>query len=168
MSRIQEIRQSTRTFLNDRTPQERRLIAFAAAFFVVAVVYLLLLEPAIVGRSQLSKNLPALRQQVAELQGMTSEATTLSAAVSQPVGPVTRETIEAALARQGLKAQSVTVTGEFIRVQFSAVPFPALTSWLDDARRTARLSVTEASITSLPQAGSVDASLTLRQQRSAG
>lgn len=168
MNRIQEIRQSAQTFLNDRTAQERRLIAFASVFLVLALIYLLLLEPAIEGRAQLQKNLPQLRQQVAELQAMTAEASTLAKASSQPASPATRESIEASLARQGLKAQNVTVTGEFVRLQLSGVAFAGLANWLEEARRTSRLSVSEATITGLSQPGSVDASLTLRQQRSGG
>lgn len=167
MNRFREMRQSARTFWNDRTPQERRLLGFGGAFVVLALIYALLIEPAIEGRAQLTKSLPAMRQQVAELQAMTAEASALTQAASQPVTPATQASVEASLGRQGLKPGNLSVSGEFIRVQLSAVPFPALAAWLDDARRTMRLNVTEASVSGLPQAGSVDASLTLRQQRSA-
>lgn len=167
MNRFQEMRQSARAFWNDRTPQERRLLAIGGAVAALALIYALLLEPAIEGRAQLAKGLPAMRQQVAELQAMTAEASGIAQAASQPVAPATQASVEASLGRQGLKAGNLSVSGEYIRVQFSGVPFPALAAWLDDARRGMRLNVTEASVSGLPQAGTVDASLTLRQQRNA-
>lgn len=166
MNRFQEIRQSARVFWNDRTAQERRLLSFGGLFLLLALVYIILLEPAIEGRTQLRKNLPVMRQQVAELQAMTGDASALTQAAAQPAGPVTQASVESSLGRQGMKAQSVNVTGEFVRLQLSGVPFAALAAWLDEARRAMRLSVTEATVNGLPQAGSVDANLTLRQQRS--
>lgn len=164
MSRLTQMTRSASGFMNERTPQERRLIAFGAAFLVLALLYLLLIEPALEGRAQLKKNLPALRQQTAELQTLAAEAAALGPVDAQPTAPATKETLEASLARQGLKAQNLTVTGDFVRVQFAAVPFPAMATWLDEVRQSSRLSVSEASVTALPEPGSVNATVTMRQQ----
>lgn len=166
MNQFRQAMAAASGYLNERTPQERKLIAFAAVFLVLALTYMLLIEPAVEGRAQLAKNLPALRQQAVELQTMAAEAATLAPADMQPATPATKESLEAALARQGLKAQNLTLTGDFVRVQFAAAPFPAIANWLDEVRRTSRLSVSEASVTALAEPGSVNATLTMRQQRS--
>ena len=61
---------------------------------------------------------------------------------------------------------SSVLTGEFAKVQMASTSFGGLIDWLDDAQKTARLSVVEASITALPAVGMVDANITLRQQKS--
>jgi general secretion pathway protein M len=98
-----------------RTEQERRFLAIGGAVVLAALLYLLLVDPAIEGRAQLRRQLPQLRQQAAELQAMAQEAATL-----------------------------------------------------DEQRRANRLLVQDAVVTSLPAAGQVDASLTLRQNTGSG
>ncbi|MBC7726725.1 MAG: type II secretion system protein M, partial [Microbacteriaceae bacterium] len=78
---------------------------------------------------------------------------------------LTRVGLEAALQRRGLKAQSVSVSGEIVRLQFAASSFSALTEWLNEARAGFQLSVTEATVTAQPTPDIVNASLTLRQQK---
>ena len=78
---------------------------------------------------------------------------------------ISRESIEAALALKGLKAQSVMLTGDFVKVQLTAVSFANTLGWLDDLQKTAMLSVVDANVVALAQADMVDATLTLRQQR---
>lgn len=157
--------------LNDfwaaRNPRERRMITIALWAIGLAIVYLLLLEPAINGRARLLQQMPAMRQQVAQMQAMARELKAAPAAprADAPVEAVTRESLEASLARAGLKAQSSSVTGEFIRLQFSDVSFASLVGWLDDARKNRRISVVEASVVAQSQSDRVNATLTLRQQR---
>ncbi|MDO8301225.1 type II secretion system protein GspM [Lacisediminimonas sp.] len=151
-----------------RNPRERKMIAAAAAAIVLALLYLLLIEPAISGREQLRKNLPALRQQVAQMQSMAREiqaAPPASAASAPLAAPVTRESLEAGLAGAGLKAQTISVSGEFVRLQLNGVSFAALVGWLDQAGKSLGMSVVETSIVAQTQPDSVNANLTLRQQR---
>ena len=64
--------------------------------------------------------------------------------------------------------QSVTLTGEFARLQLTGVSFANLVAWLDAQRRENRVGVQESTIAALAVAGQVDASLTLRQDTGAG
>jgi len=66
---------------------------------------------------------------------------------------------EAILAGSG----SLTLTGEYAKVQFNNVSFANLVAWLDAQRRENRIQVQDAAFTGLPAAGQVDATLTLRQ-----
>ena len=165
--RLGAVTRPLQDYWSARNPRERRLIAIALWTVVLAVLYLLLLEPAINGRAQLTKELPALRQQVLQMQSMARElkAAPAAAASESAAQPVTRESMEAALGRAGLKAQSISVSGEFIRLQLNDVSFASLVGWLDEAGKTLRISVVEASIVAQPQSDRVNATLTLRQQR---
>jgi general secretion pathway protein M len=165
-NRLNGLKESLSAFWMERNARERNVLTLASVVIVLALLYLLFISPALDGRAQLQKNLPALRQQAAELQALAKQASTV-AAVSAPPAPVlTKESIEAALARQGLKPQSVVNTGELTKVQLSSSSFSGLVNWLDEMQKTARLSLVEANIEALAPVDTVNASLTLRQQRS--
>jgi general secretion pathway protein M len=148
-----------------RNPRERGMIAAAAAAIVLALLYLLLIEPATSGREQLRKSLPALRQQAAHMQSMVREIQAAPATNLPAAAQVTRESLEAGLAGAGLKAQNISVSGEFVRLQLNGVSFSALVGWLDKAGKSMGMSVVETSIVAQTQPDSVNANLTLRQQR---
>ena len=160
-------KQSFSEFWAVRDARERAMLSAAAAVVLLGLIYALLIAPALTGREQLHKNLPELRQQVAQLQALSKEAAALS---GKPAAPpiamamaISKENIEAALARNGLKPQSVMLTGDFAKVQLAAVSFAGTLEWLDEMQKTARLAVVEASIVALAQPDRVDATLTLRQ-----
>jgi general secretion pathway protein M len=164
---IAQVRERATTQWLARTEQERRFLAVGGAVVLLAILYLALVDPAVEGRARLNRALPQLRQQAAELQAMAQEANSLARAPTVQVVPLTRETVGASLNARGLTAQSLSVTGEYIKVQMTNVAFPGLAAWLDEQRRANRVLVQDASITSLPAAGQVDASLTLRQNTGA-
>lgn len=146
-----------------RTDQERKFLAVGGAVVLVALVYALLLAPAVEGRDSLRASLPALRQQAAQLQTLAAEAQALAANPAPPAAPMTAEALNASMAQRGLKAGSLTMTGEYAKLQFNGVSFANLVAWLDAQRRENRVQVHDASFTALPALGQVDATLTLRQ-----
>lgn len=151
-----------------RTEQERRFLAIGGAVVLAALLYLLLIDPAVEGRAQLRRSLPQLRQQAAELQAMAQEATALAQAPEVHVVPLTRDAVNASLTGRGLNPQSLSVTGEYIKLQLNNVAYANLAAWLDEQRRANRVLVQDATVTALPAAGQVDASLTLRQNTGSG
>jgi general secretion pathway protein M len=150
-----------------RTEQERRFLTIGGAVVLLAFLYLVLVEPAVEGRAQLRRSLPQLRQQAAELQAMAQEAGNLAHAPSTPVAPLSRDTVNTSLSGRGLTPQSLSMTGEYIKLQLNNVSFANLAAWLDEQRRANRVLVQDAVVTALPVAGQVDASLTLRQNTGA-
>lgn len=158
--------QSVSELWNARNPRERAMLSAAAAVAGLGLIYVVLIAPALSGRDQLNKNLPVLRQQVAQLQALSKEAAGLSDRTAQSVAPISKESIEAALARKGLKPQSVGLTGDIVRVQLPSVSFAGLLDWLDDMQKTSLLSVVDANIVALSQPDMVNATLTLRQPKS--
>ncbi|WP_198118074.1 type II secretion system protein GspM [Massilia rhizosphaerae] len=151
-----------------RTEQERRFLAVGGAVVLAALLYLLLVDPAIEGRAQLRRQLPQLHKQAAELQAMAQEATTLAQAPEVHVVPLTREAVSSSLSGRGLNPESLSINGEYIKLQLNNASFANLATWLDEQRRANRLLVQDATVTALPAAGQVDASLTLRQNTGSG
>jgi general secretion pathway protein M len=162
---MNELKQALLTFWSERNQRERTMLIIAIAVVVAGLLYLLLINPAISGRRDLQKRLPALRQQAAELQAMAKETATLSGKTLPPAAAVTKESLEASLTRRGLKPQSVSLTGDLAKVQLSAASFANITAWLNEMQQTARLTVVEANVEALLQSDSVNATLTLRQQK---
>jgi general secretion pathway protein M len=165
-----KIRVPAAAYWAQRNQRERGLLGAAAALIVLSCIYLLLVEPAWSGRIRLQKDLPVLRQQAAELQALTARAASLTGLQAERTAPtLTKDAVEMALKVKGLSAQSVALSGELARVQLSGVAFAGLLDWLDNAQKNSQWQVVEANI-SAPgganvQPGTVNASLTLRQQK---
>ena len=162
-SLLNQSRQSLAEFWIARDARERAMLAAAAATAALGLFYALLIDPALTGRDQLNKNLPELRRQVAQLQELAKEAATFSGKSAPPAAAMSEEGIKTALARKGLKPQSVLLTGDFVKVQLAAVSFSGTLAWLDDMQKSARLSVVDANIVALAQPDTVNATFTLRQ-----
>lgn len=162
-SLLNQSKQSLAEFWAARDARERAMLTVAAAVAVFGLFYALLIAPALNGRNQLNKNLPELRQQVAQLQALSKEAAAYSGQPAPPAMAMSKESIEASLAGKGLKPQSVMLTGELAKVQLATASFTGTLEWLDDMQKTARLSVVEANIVALAQPDMVNAILTLRK-----
>lgn len=162
-TRLKAFAQPLSAFWVERNARERSVLVLAALAILLALVWLLLIDPALAGRAQLEKSLPALRQQAAELQALSKQALALDNGAAPPVASATRENIETSLARKGLKPQSVAVTGQLVKVQLAAASFAAIVAWLDEMQKTARLPLAEGNIETLAAVDTVNATLTLRQ-----
>jgi general secretion pathway protein M len=164
---IAQYRERVKALWLARTEQERRFLSVGGAVVLLALLYLILVAPAAEGRAQLRRSLPQLRQQAAELQAMAQEAARLAAAPSTQATPLTREAVNTGLSSRSLTPQSLSMTGEYIKLQLNNVSFANLVTWLDEQRRANRVLVQDAVVTALPAAGQVDATLTLRQNTGA-
>jgi general secretion pathway protein M len=160
------LRETAGTFWRDRSTRERKQLLLMAGVIVLALLYLVLVAPALSGRTQLRKSLPELRQKSADMQQLVREAAALSANAAPPPTLLSKEGIDTALGARGLKAQSIVVTDDVVRIQLTAASFSALIGWLGDMQKTARLSVIDTSIVAQSTADTVNAAMTLRQQKS--
>lgn len=148
-----------------REPRERKVLTGGAVFVGVALFYSLAIEPAWSGRASLEKSIPAQRQQLAEMNALSVQYNQLAPQLSQAVEPVTREMLESALATRGLKAQSLSISDETVKLQLQSAGYANLMEWLAETQKSFRLVVDEAKITAQSEVGQVGASLTLRQVR---
>ena len=159
---LQLFKQSFAEFWAGRDARERVMLTAAAAVGVLGLIYATLIAPAVTGRDQLNKNLPLLRQQVAQLQALAKEAAALAGQSAPPLAAMSKESIGAALMRNNLKPQSVMLSSDQVEVQLTAASFSSTLAWLDDMQKSARLAVVDANIVALPQPDMVNAKLTLR------
>jgi len=164
-SLINRSKQSFSEFWTVRDARERIMLTAAAAVIVLALTHTLLIAPPLSGRAQLNKNLPVLRQQVAQLQTLSKEAASLSEKPAPTVPAITIEDIEASLARKGLKPQSATLSNSHVQIKLASASFENTLGWLNEMQQTAQLSVVDANIVALSKPDMVDATVTLRQQR---
>lgn len=166
LNALQEFRLKIAAFWHARNEKEKNVISIGAGIFVLLLVYLTLFAPALSGRAQLYKDLPNLRLEAAEMQVLSKQATDMSAKAAVTLPTMSSESIGSLLVKRGMRPQNITVTGDFAKVQLVDVPFAGVMSWLDEIQKTSRISVSEANIVLQTTAGSVNATLTLRQQKS--
>lgn len=152
-------------FWSERDARERRMLAAGAIAVLLALIYLVGIGPAATSTSRLQRDLPQLRQQALSLQAMAREAQSLSAGALQQASLSTQESITAALTRRGIKAQSVVVTADLVRVQLNNASFAAVLDWIDEMQKVARLSVIESSFNAQAQTDIVNATVSLRQPK---
>lgn len=160
---ISGLRERASAYWLARTEQERKFLLVGGLVAALALFYLVLLEPALEGREQLRRSLPELRQQAAQLEALAGEARAVASQPAPVVTPVTRESLTASMSARGLNPASLSVSGEYTKVQLSNVSFANLMAWLDAQRLESRLMVQDAQFSAQTALGQVDATLTLRQ-----
>ncbi len=165
-ARLNDLKQSLSNFWNGRNKREQNLLSAAGGLVVFGLIYALLIDPALAGRTDLEKKLPAMRQQAAEVQALTKEASSLGTTNAVAPPPVTKESLESSLTKKGLKPQNVSVSSDMAKVQLSGASFSATVDWLNEMQKVARLTVVDATIEAQTQLDIVNASFSLRQQRS--
>lgn len=146
-----------------RSQQEQKFLTVGGGALALALLYSALIAPALDGRAKLQKDLPQLRQEAADMAALARQARELASQAPIPVAPLGRDSLNASLAARGLTPQSVSMTGDYARVQLAGVPFPSLMQWLDALRRENHLAVQDAAITAQAAPGVVDAVITLHQ-----
>ncbi len=157
-----QLRDAFTQFWAARETREKHLLLAAAAVISVALIYLLLIEPALTARHNLAKMLPQLRTEVMQLKALAIQANSLNNVNATPAPAMSSASIEASLQIHQLKARSINLTGKSAQVQLDAVSFAQTLTWLSELQSGARVSVTSAKITPLATPDQVDASFTLQ------
>ncbi len=145
--------------------RERRVLGSGAVVLGLALVWMLAFEPAWVGRERLGRELPALRAQMAQMEGLAAEARRLSGQASQASdsAPQLKAQLEQSIEAAGLKGSlaQISVSGDLIDLRFKGVPFAAWLGWFDTALRETRLRALDLAVERETAAGVVSARLTL-------
>jgi general secretion pathway protein M len=165
--RVAGVRQQASVFWLARTAQERKFLTVGGVLLLLLLIYALLIDPAITGGAKLRKELPLLRQESAEISALAQQATQLQRQAPPQVPAMTRDSLTAALTARSLTAKSISLTGEYAKLQLNGVPFATLVTWLDALRRESRIGVQDIVVTALATPGQVDATITLRQSAAA-
>ncbi|MBP8306948.1 MAG: type II secretion system protein M [Burkholderiaceae bacterium] len=154
-------------------PRERRLVTLAGGVLVLALIYLVLIEPAWQGRRNLQRELPVLRQQLSQMIALSAEARQL-ATVSPIAGEgvqALRGSIEGSLKAAGLEPmlQKLELNGELIDLRFKGIAHASWLNWMESAQRETRMRVVDLSITREADNGIVSVRMVLEApKREAG
>ena len=150
-------------FWQARHPRERRILLAGALVLSALVIWLLLVEPALQARSRWHKELPALRDQLAQMRALSADIGSLPASDAAAATELSPATIERSLDAQGLKAQSLKLADDQLDVSFTDIPFASLAEWLRQSQSSAQLIVSDATVSARDRPGRVDARLTLQR-----
>lgn len=158
-------------FWSERAPREKAILAAGAALVLLAVLYLLAIEPAATGIARLERGLPQARTQAAKLDALLAEVKNLKsrAQVAAVAPQEARGALEKSLAAAGLKAARIVPLADGdLQLAFANVPYATWAAWLARTERElgARATSVNAAATATP--GNVDVELALRLARRAG
>ena len=142
--------------------RERTMTAAAASLALLALVYLVALEPAWKARGRLGAELPRLRAQVAEIDALAQEAKRLtSRGVAVESAAAAKAAFDQTLTRANLGGVQVTVLDDRrLTVTAKNVPVAQWLSWTEEAARELRLRVSAVRISRAAVRAVVDAETT--------
>lgn len=142
--------------------RERVMTSAAASVVLLALLYLIAIEPAWKARVRLGTELPRLRAQVAEVSALALEAKQLaSRGVAVDSAAAAKVALEQSLARANLASVRVAVLDERrVTVTAGAVPVTQWLAWAEEAARESRLRVAVIRISRTAVRAVVDAEAT--------
>jgi general secretion pathway protein M len=172
MNRISSIKTTAagsglRSFWQQRTARERHVLELGGGLLALALLWLAGVEPALDGRERWRRDLPQLRADAARAQALSQQLAATPPRAANAAAAVDKAALEASLAANGLRAQSLNVQDAggvlLVRATFADVSFAALSAWLQQQQQASKLSVSEASVTARERLDCVDAQFTLRR-----
>jgi len=142
--------------------RERVMTAAAGSFTLLALFYLIAIEPAWKARERLGADLPRLRAQVAEVNSLAQEAKQLtSRGVAVESTAAAKIALEQSLARANLGGVRVAVLDERrVTVSAGAVPVTQWLAWAEETARESRLRIAVVRISRTSVRAVVDAEAT--------
>ena len=157
-----------KAFWNEREPREKTVLSLLALVVAIALVFLLLIEPATSGISRLERGLPQARKQAAQLEALLAEVKSLKARaqVATVSGQEARGAIEKSLAAAGLKAtRIVPLSDGDLQLTFANVPYATWAGWVATTERELGARTTSVVANGNATPGNVDVELALRLVR---
>jgi general secretion pathway protein M len=160
--------ETLRQFWSAREPRERLVLAGGAALAGVALLYVLLIDPAFSAIARLQRSLPNARAQSAQLEALLTEVRALKSrpAVAAASGADAPAAIEQSLAAAGLKAgRVVPLANGALQLTFVNVPYAAWSVWLASAERELGMHAVSVTVKTTAAPGNADVELALRSGR---
>lgn len=157
-----------KSFWMERAPREKNVLLLLGLIVAIAVVALVLIEPAATGIQKLERGLPQTRAQAAQLEALLAEVKSLKsrAQVATVSAQEARGAIEKSLSAAGLKAaRIVPLSDGDIQLTFNEAPYSTWAVWLaaTELELGARTTSVVANATDTP--GNVNVELALRLAR---
>jgi general secretion pathway protein M len=154
-----------RSFWIERAPRERLVLTLLGLVVGLALLFLLLIEPAWTGIARLERGLPKVRTDKAQLESLLGEVQQLKsrAQVATVSAQEARVTIEKSLAAAGLKATRVVpLSSGDLQITFANVPYAAFASWVAATERELGARTTSVVANAVTAPGHVDVELAMK------
>jgi type II secretory pathway component PulM len=151
--------------------RERRLLAATGLLVAAAAFFVLFVEPAWQGRVALARELPVLREQLAQMVALREELREIGQAPAAPdsAGGLRSRVpqLEASLRAAGLEPalRKLELQGELIELRFAAAPHEVWFGWLASLPGEMRLKVVDLSVSREGAPGLVSARVVLEAPR---
>ncbi|MDQ7015830.1 MAG: type II secretion system protein GspM [Gammaproteobacteria bacterium] len=149
-------------------PREQKWVLMGGSLLLLTLIYLLLIEPALLAREQRQNSVKALQQELLWMQQSQTEALSLGAGQTnigkRSNGQAPYIIVDAAIrrARLGTPERIDPQGKKGTKVQFAQVDFNQLMNMLSDLELNHGLRVTSANISKM-QAGKVNARINLER-----
>jgi type II secretory pathway component PulM len=145
-----------------RSRTERMLLSLTAIVVLAGMAWLALWQPMQRDTERLTRQLATQRATLVDARRRAEDIVTLSRNTGVPTPRDARADLDAALARQGIKATGIErIDNDRLRVMFDAVGFDALPPLLEALQRDARLRAVDLTATARIEPGQVRVELTL-------
>lgn len=145
-----------------RSRTERTLLTLASGAVLAGLAWVALLQPMQRDIERLTMQLDAQRTALAEARRRAEDIAALSRGPATPTPRDARAELDAALARQGVKASAIDrIDNDRLRVTFDGVAFDALPPLLEALQRDAKLRAVEFAATARVETGQVRVEMTL-------
>ena len=149
-----------------RSPSERTAWLVAGGIALALVAWVLIWQPLTRDTERLERRLAEQRATLATARRQADEIASLARSAIEPARRDARADVEAALARQGLKATAIERgDDQRLRVTLDAVSFDALATLLDTLQRDARLTAVDVTAAARVEPGQVRAEMTFSSAR---
>lgn len=156
------MKQAWQTFWLARNARERSLLTIGGVFLLLALLYGLAWLPISEGRKKLSKSVPQLRADAAQMRANLQQITGLQANTGAAAGDA-RQAVESALQAAGLRDKVSAVDridNQRLRLTLNGVAFDGLLGFLENMQSQQRLRVESLQIQAA-ESGRVKGSVTL-------
>ncbi len=145
-----------------RSHTERLLLSLAGIVVLAGIAWLALWQPMQRETERLTRQLVTQRAALADARRRAEDIATLSRNKAAPAPRDARADLDAALARQGIKATGIErIDNDRLRVMFDGVSFDALPTLLESLQRDAGLRVVDLTATARVEPGQVRVELML-------
>ena len=151
--------QALRTHWAGLAPREQAMVAAAAAVVALALVWWIVLGPAVTTLREAEAQHRALDAQLQQMRRLQAQARAMQAQPRQPQAESMRQ-LESAIRQQLGTSARYSIAGDRVTVNLTNAPAPALAQWLAQVRANARAIASEARLTR-NAAGGWDGSLVL-------
>lgn len=148
-----------------RQVRERLMLTWAMIIVLAALCWLVLIEPALHGRTRLQEQLPVLRLQSAQLSQLANEFASKPQRSGSTKAAFSQSLLTDSLNAKAIQAQGLEASGAQIRLHIAAISFALWIEWLESLQANTDVVVVEANIKPTDTPGQVEIQLTLGQKQ---